>query len=96
MKNDDTEQSDGDENDVGLSVANYVGTAREPASALAVGNAPPANIDAGAVPRQSDAGMAVVKRRLPSVASLSNVERGRSGGRVRVVFCQIQAGGVFR
>jgi hypothetical protein len=43
--------SAGDENDVGLSVANYVGTPREPASALAVEHAPPAKIDA----RQSPA-----------------------------------------
>ena len=42
--------SAGDDNDVGLSVANYVGTLGEPASALAVVNAPPANIDAGQSP----------------------------------------------
>ena len=42
--------SAGDDNDVGLSVANYVGTPGEPASVLAVGNAPPANIDAGQSP----------------------------------------------
>ena len=42
--------SAGDDKDVDLSVANYVGTPGEPASVLAVGNAPLANIDAGQSP----------------------------------------------
>jgi hypothetical protein len=36
----------GGDNDVGLSAANYVGAREEPTSALAVGNAPRANVDA--------------------------------------------------
>jgi hypothetical protein len=49
--------SAGDDNDVGLSVANYGGTPREPASALAVVTAPPANIDAGQSPASQMLGL---------------------------------------
>ena len=38
--------SPGDSNDVGLSVANYVGAREEPASAFAAGNPPRANVEA--------------------------------------------------
>ena len=46
-----------DDNDVGLSVANYGGTPREPANALAVVTAPPANIDAGQSPASQMLGL---------------------------------------
>jgi hypothetical protein len=49
--------SAGDDNDVGLSVANYGGTPREPASALAVVTTPPANIDAGQSPASQMLGL---------------------------------------
>ena len=67
--------SAGDDNDVGLSVANYVGTPGEPASVLAVGNAPPANIDAGQSPasqmpgwRLSTGGLATLSGALVAAA----------------------------
>ena len=82
--------SPGDNNDVGLSVANQVGAIGEPASALAVVNPPRANVDAEQSSTNQMLGRAGADRRVPSVTSLSNVERGNGGGRVRLVSCQFK------
>jgi hypothetical protein len=74
--------SPGDSNDVGLSVANYVGAREEPASALAAGNPPRANVDAEQPPASQMPGGQVLTGGSP----LSQAIATASGAMVAAAF----------
>jgi hypothetical protein len=83
--------SPGEDNNVGLSLANYVGTREDPSSAIAVGNPPRAISDTEQTPRHSDGRTeGAVKQELPSVTSAGDAERSNASGGVRLASGQLK------